>query len=109
MNSNELFSGFLNQKEEVEQIKIKVEKKRGKKPGVNYKLKYSNNYRKRVKMDKRENGLHHKLLKYDKNLNHSLKAMLKKQWVKDLGIVTINEMFIFAVTRGFINEEFKHE
>lgn len=107
MNSNELFSEFLKQAEQIEEVQIKVSKKRGRKKGVKYNLKYQNNYRRRVKNDKKEKGLHHKLLKYDKDLNRSLKDMLEKDWVKELGIDNMNDMFIFAVTQGFIHEKLK--
>jgi hypothetical protein len=109
MSSNDYFSQFKNKAQEVEVVDIRTPKKSGRRKGVRSKLKWSNNYRKRVKNDKKENGLHHKLLKYSKDLNRSLSDMLELQWVKDLGIHTMNDMFIYAVREGFIYEKFKED
>jgi len=109
MSSNDYFSQFKKKAQEIEVVEVKTAKKRGRRKGVRSKLKWSNNYRKRVKNDKKENGLHHKLLKYPKDLNRSMSDMLELQWVKDLGIYTMNDMFIYAVREGFIYEKFKED
>ena len=57
----------------------------------------------------RHDGLHHKMLKYRKVLHREVKEVLKEQWVKDLGVDSANEMFIYAVTHGFIKGEFNNE
>jgi len=93
----------------VEKVEIKTTKKVGRRTGVKIKLRWENNYRKRVKNDKKVKGLHHKLLKYPKDLNRSLSEMLDQQWVKDLDIYTINDMFVYAVREGFIYEKFKKD
>lgn len=109
MSSIDYFSKFRQRAIGLEEVKTKTQKRSGRRKGVRVKLKWENNYRKRVKHDKKVKGLHHKLLKYPKDLNASLSDMLELQWVKDLGINTMNDMFIFAVREGFIYEKFKKD
>lgn len=111
MDNTDYFSSFKRKLEDIEDVDLKKTKKKGRKKGVKSKdtLLWGNSYKKRVKQDKKINGLHHKLLKYPKDLNRSLSDMLEKEWVKELGITNMNDMFIFAVRQGFIYEKFNNE
>lgn len=111
MSDFDYFSGFRKKSQQTDGIEVKVHTvKRGARKGVRRSstLKWENNYRKRMKNDK-SLRLHHKLLKYSKDLDRSLKDMLDKQWVKDLGIKDLNTMFVYSVREGFIYERFNKE
>jgi 4-aminobutyrate aminotransferase-like enzyme len=59
---------------------------------------YNRNYKERLMADK-DKELHRKLLKYPTELHESMKDFLNSPICSELGIVNLNEMFIFAVNK----------
>jgi hypothetical protein len=96
----ELKKRFQQIGEETEKVDPKNIKRRGGRKGVNYRLPYPNNCRKRKRNDKKK-GLHQKRFKYPVELNNRLKALVEEnpQWLQDLGIKSINDFFIIAAEK----------
>lgn len=95
-SSSEYFKDFNEKKQDVEKIYNPVS--RGRKKGVKYGAIYNANYRKRRKVDKKKN-LHHKYLKYPRELDRKIKEVMKEKWVEDLDIKSENDMFVVAVEK----------